>query len=206
MEPAASRKRPRPEGDADAPPGATVDDRLLQRLGWLDSRLANLPAAVPLASSVDLLAPPSRGVSDAAGLSAALHARRMRRRINAGLLAEADPVPVSQIKVVRGCVTVVKPPAAFGRGGAPVGRLPGQPPAAGAVPGAGDGDGGTSTLLGIVAAVLRAGEWRPRGRAPGTGCALATCGHSGRRASTAAHTHPSYAPLPPAHHRPLQAR
>jgi len=51
--------------------------------------------------------------ADAATLSAAIHARRMRRRVHAALLVEAEPVPIAQqMKVVRGVITATARPAA----------------------------------------------------------------------------------------------
>ena len=96
-----SNKRRRPER-LDSIQHDTECNNILQRLAWLDSRLNNVSSTIPI--SVDGLA----ASVESHGLSAAIHARRMRRKINANLLAEADPIPVSQIKIVRGCVTVVK--------------------------------------------------------------------------------------------------
>ena len=100
------------------------------RAAWLESRASNLASAVPL----DAVGPSgggggggggeggggatSRAAAESAALSAAIHARRVRRRLHAALLVEAEPVPIAQIKVVRGVLTAAVRATAAPVGGA----------------------------------------------------------------------------------------
>lgn len=119
-----SRKRPHPDSSsgssiphravASAAAEGTVASAARTRADWISSRILNLQNATAL----DAIAPISVArPADSAALASAIHARRMRRRINANLLVEADPIPIAQIKVVRGVVTTaVRATSATGPG------------------------------------------------------------------------------------------
>ena len=164
-------KRPRPPEVEDSSP-STVDSSLIQSLAWLESRVANVFAAVPLDAGA---AVGSSKAGSSGSLSAAIHARRLKRRINASLLAEEEPIPLSQIKVVRGCVTVTS-----ARPAAPKAQLPVPPRGTLAEPlkrGRTNEDAFARLLQGIIQSLADGEPGRLRPRMRSCRIELARVGH-----------------------------
>ena len=150
------------------------------RAAWLESRASNLASAVPL----DAVGPSggggggeggggatSRAAAESAALSAAIHARRVRRRLHAALLVEAEPVPIAQIKVVRGVLTAAVRATAAPVGGADL-RAGGSGSSASSLP---EHVAAVALLDACLAPVSR-GSCLPRARAGPSRTSLSSAG------------------------------